>query len=101
MWIEGLILIALAALVAAANASTTMRLWASPMFETSQKVGQTIFIWLVPGGFLVSRYLLREPTARKSADPATPGEDLMADQASAYAESSHHGGGGFGGDGGS
>jgi hypothetical protein len=52
-------------IVVLANILTTHRLWASPLFETPQKIAQTILLWLVPGSVLIVRFFLREPRGRR------------------------------------
>jgi uncharacterized membrane protein YgcG len=47
-------------IVVLANILTTYRLWASPLFETPQKIAQTILVWLVPGSVVVVRFFLRD-----------------------------------------
>lgn len=51
------------------NASTTRRLWRSQMFERSQKIAQTVLVWMLPGSFLVVRHLLAEPRPASPGDP--------------------------------
>ena len=45
MGLGGALLLAVGLVVAFMNAVTTRRLWASTIFETSQKVAQTIIMW--------------------------------------------------------
>lgn len=71
MSIQGVGLAALAVALAVANAATVRSLWRSPLFEKSQKVAQSVLIWIVPGFLFVVRHLLHEPAgaAAHSDDP--------------------------------
>jgi hypothetical protein len=63
-------LIGAGVLVAIANVLTTRSLWVSPMFDRSQKIAQTVLMWLVPGAFVVTMVLLRDkPDRGDSSDP--------------------------------
>lgn len=41
--------------VAVANVRTMRPLWRSPALERSQKIAQTVLMWLVPGSYLAVR----------------------------------------------
>jgi hypothetical protein len=72
MSIQGIGLTALGVALAVANVVTVRSLWLSPIFEKSQKVAQSVLIWIVPGFFVVVRHLLREPSGTTgSVDPTT------------------------------
>ena len=45
------------------NVVTMRRLWRSVLFERSQKIAQTILLWLVPGSFTVVRHYMRPDVA--------------------------------------
>ena len=53
-----LMLLATAVVVATINLRTMRRLWASTVFERSQKIAQTVLLWMVPGSFFVVRHVL-------------------------------------------
>jgi hypothetical protein len=93
MSIQG-VLAVLAVALSVANVVTLRSLWLSPLFERSQKVAQSILIWIVPGAFVVVRYLLREPkAAAESADPTVHRESGYANDPSLYNHGDGHGGG--------
>jgi hypothetical protein len=46
------------------NFRVTGRLWRSNAFDSSQKVAQTVLIWLVPGSAFVVSHVLRESEPR-------------------------------------
>lgn len=48
-------LLTVVGVVAAINVSTMRRVWASAVFERSQKLAQTVVLWLVPGSFFLVR----------------------------------------------
>jgi hypothetical protein len=78
-------LIGLGAAVAVANALTTRALWSSPMFERSQKVAQTVLIWVVPGMFVFTRHLVRgDAGGVESGDPTVHREHGYADDPTAF-----------------
>jgi hypothetical protein len=52
----------------AANVGATRRIWISVELERSQKIAQTILVWLLPGAFLAIRYELDPPREPKD-DP--------------------------------
>jgi hypothetical protein len=54
------------------NVITLRRLWASPIFERSQKIAQTILIWLVPGSVIVVRATVDPPRDNDTDDPTIP-----------------------------
>jgi hypothetical protein len=59
-----------ASLLVALNAVVTRRLWQSPMYEQSQRIGQTLLLWLLPGTvFLVNWVLRGMPEKRPALDP--------------------------------
>ena len=70
-----------AGVLALLNAFTTRRLWISQEFERSQKVAQTILLWLVPGAFLVVRHLLRDSRPERTGDPTARPVDSAIDPA--------------------
>jgi hypothetical protein len=105
MGLGGALLVAVGVVVVFINAITTRRLWASAIFETSQKVAQTLLIWLVPGSVAVVWNILREPRLGNEEDSTAGGAALVVDWVlAAHANASHHGGAGGhhagGGDGG-
>jgi ABC-type nickel/cobalt efflux system permease component RcnA len=63
------------------NAVTTGRLWMSHEFERSQKLAQTILLWLVPGAFLIVRHLLRDSRRERTGDPTARPVDSTIDPA--------------------
>ena len=82
-----------------ANAVVGRRLWRSACFERSQKVAQTILMFLVPGAFVLVRLALRDPTLERAgempADPtASNGPGYIAEDVAGYAH--RHGGDGHG-----
>jgi hypothetical protein len=59
-----------ASLLAAWNAVVTRRLWQSPMYERSQRVAQTLLLWLLPGAAILVNWVLRGmPDKRPDLDP--------------------------------
>jgi hypothetical protein len=95
MGLGGALLIAVGGLVVFMNTVTTRRLWASPIFETSQKVAQTVLIWLVPGSMAVVWNILREPRPGNESDVTVGGAALVVDWVLAsQANAGHHGGAG-------
>lgn len=68
-------IIGAAVAAAIANGRTTRALWLSPVFERSQKIAQTVLIWLVPGMFVVTRYLVRGGAERAGASDPTVRRD--------------------------
>ena len=80
--------------VALANGLTMRSLWSSPMFERSQKIAQTVLIWLVPGMFIVTRHLIRAtPDRADSSDPTVSRQYGYADDPTVH----HYGHGDDGG----
>jgi hypothetical protein len=79
-----------------ANALTTRRLWSSAAFERSQKIAQTALIWLLPGAFAATRFLLAEPHREPPLDPTAGRGTFDVDDVPVHG----HGGGGGGGGGG-
>jgi hypothetical protein len=114
MTADGWVLWGVGLVVAAVNVATTRRLWASAMFERPQKIAQTVLLWLVPGSFLLVRYLLDDTVPkRRQSDSAHPTADagllqgVSNDWSSGpeahdawggghHGGSGHHGGGDFG-----
>lgn len=80
-----------AALLGVANAVVTRSLWASPLFERSQKVAQTILIWLVPLSFLVVRHLIDDTDRRDTTTDPTVNN---ANNVNYDLTGAHHGHGG-------
>jgi hypothetical protein len=80
--------------LAAMNAATTRRVWRSAAFDRSQKVAQTVLVWLLPGSFaLVGAVLserrpkeLRDPTVREAPEIDPTGIDVGN-----HHDSGHHG----------
>ena len=71
--------------VVVANALTTRSLWLSPMFERSQKVAQTVMIWLLPGTFIVTRHLVSGSVGSvESSDPTVNRQSGFADDPTVY-----------------
>jgi hypothetical protein len=60
-----------AAVVAILNLLTLKRLWASTSLERSQKVAQSVLLWLLPGSVWLVRYLLSDKRQERSDDPTT------------------------------
>lgn len=97
------------ALLAAVNAATTRRLWASKIFERPQKIAQTALLWLVPGSFLAVRHVLGEERGGHGVDGSeltAHGSETEYDHGAAGMVGGHHfwdswGGSGEGGEGGS
>ena len=61
--------VAVAAVLVTLNLLTLRRLWASPLFETSQKLAQSVLLWVVPGSVFVVRHLLADARSTRSDDP--------------------------------
>lgn len=59
-----------------ANLVTGRRLWANQTFERSQKIAQTIMMWLIPGSVIVVRYLLNPPP--EDTDDPTVSKDTTS-----------------------
>jgi hypothetical protein len=109
MGLVGALLLLAGGGIAIVNAWTTRWLWATPIFETPQKVAQTVLIWLIPGSAFLVLNVLREPRIGGRPDPTAAGgtfdaaDWLLLGQSG---ESGHHGNdggghhGGYGGDGG-
>ena len=70
----------LAIAVAVANAATGRALWRSQLFERSQKIAQTILMWLVPGTFVIVRFALRDSTLGHTARADTSDPTINRDQ---------------------
>jgi len=94
MSIFGIGVSVVATAIIVANILTSRSLWLSPMFETSQKIAQTVFIWILPGAFVAIRHLLHE-----SQDKPDPRDQTIHPDYS-YREDMGGGSHGHGGDGG-
>jgi hypothetical protein len=55
-------------LLAGLNLAATRRIWKSVQLERTQRIAQTVLVWLVPGAFLAVRYAL-DPPAEPTDDP--------------------------------
>jgi hypothetical protein len=73
MGLAGALLLVAGVVIAFANVVATRRLWASEIFERSQKVAQTVLMWLVPGSVIVVWNVLREPRMGNQPDPTAGG----------------------------
>jgi hypothetical protein len=93
MGLGGALLLAVGLVVAFMNAVTTRRLWASTIFETSQKVAQTIIMWLIPGSVMIVWNVLRESRIGSRSDQTTGGEAFMVTDWlwGSHGDGSHHG----------
>jgi hypothetical protein len=77
------LVIAGAAWIAVANLRTMRPLWTSPALERSQKIAQTILVWLVPGAYLVVRAAVLPQRPEPLSDPTisrNAGGDYTAGQ---------------------
>lgn len=97
------VLLALGAIIVFMNTVTTRRLWGSAIFERSQKIAQTVLIWIVPGSVIVVWNILREPRSDER-DSTVGGAAVVLDWLLvSQVGTGHHGaagGGAGGGDGG-
>jgi uncharacterized membrane protein YgcG len=96
MGLAGALLLVAGVVIAFANVVATRRLWASEIFERSQKVAQTVLMWLVPGSVIVVWNVLREPRMGNQPDPTAGGAAtfMVTDWLlGAPRDSGHHGGG--------
>jgi len=84
------LVIAGAAWVAVANLRTMRPLWTSPAVERSQKVAQTILMWVVPGAYLAVRAAVLPQRPEPFSDPTINNRNAGADDGGAL----HHGGDG-------
>lgn len=100
MWLLSAVFGALGAAILVANVVATKRVWASELFETSQKVAQTAFMWLVPGGVFVVWGVLREPRIGEQRDRAIAGVTFAVDWFVGTGDFAHDGGSGSHHDGG-
>jgi hypothetical protein len=80
------------------NLVTMRRLWASPLFERSQKIAQSVLLWLVPGSFVLVRHVLGDHRVGFSGDSVdatahNPGESGVGDSIATH--HSWDSGGGF------
>jgi len=94
------------AVSAVANLIVLRSLWVSPLYERSQKIMQTMLVWLVPGSAVFVWRLLRDPASAGGRGGLLLGDDApggmfdMGSFADGIAEGHHHhGGGDFGGGG--
>lgn len=55
-------------LLAGLDLAATRRIWTSAQLERTQKIAQTVLVWLVPGAFIAVRYAL-DPPAEPNDDP--------------------------------
>ena len=78
MWPETWLVLAIAVVIVVGNVATVSLIWASPLFETSQKVAQTVLVWVLPGSFLFVRYVLRESPGQTPRDPTGPAASLFS-----------------------
>jgi hypothetical protein len=77
--------------IVVANVRTLGPLWASPALERSQKVAQTILLWLVPGSYLAVRQAIMTPGAERRPEDATRGVFLGGTDDWDNARGAHHG----------
>jgi hypothetical protein len=57
--------------IAVANLRTMGPLWACEGLERSQKIAQTVLVWLLPGSFMVVRQIVRSSRGLPSPEDAT------------------------------
>jgi hypothetical protein len=87
------------------NVVATREVWRSPAFEPSQKIAQTVLVWLVPGSVAVVWYVLRERgfggggSALSSVDASVAAWLSGGGRSDASAGSWHHAGSGHHGGG--
>jgi len=62
-------------ILAIGNVVVTKRLWRSAMFERSQKIAQTVLLWVFPGGAIVVNWFLREPPTQEAESDPTYSND--------------------------
>jgi hypothetical protein len=95
---------AIALVVLVANVATMRRLWASQIYERSQKTAQTVLVWVAPGTVFLVRHLLAERQGGRSVDPLDPTAGGASHGYDEVGGVGHHcwnsGGGGFGDGGG-
>ena len=100
----GALLVCAGVVLAFVNAVATRRLWASPIFETPQKIAQTVLLWVLPGTVVVVWSVLREPRLAGQADATGGGAAFTITDALLSSAAEHHhsgsGGGHHPGDGG-
>jgi hypothetical protein len=90
-----------AAALAAANVVTMKRLWASQIFERSQKIAQSVLLWLIPGSFALVRHALEDHLpGRAMVGSDSPSGDGRWSDAEGPIGGHGHGGGDLGGGGG-
>jgi hypothetical protein len=76
-----------------ANVVATKRVWASDLFETSQKIAQTALMWLVPGSVFIVWGVLREPRVGHRRDPPIAGVTFVVDWFVGTGDFAHDAGG--------
>ena len=59
--------------VVVANLRTQGPLWACPGLERSQKIAQTVILWLIPGSYLLVRQTVLSAEASSPADATSGG----------------------------
>src|SRR5687768_12302437 len=74
---------------AVVNVATMRRLWRSVLFERSQKITQTVLLWLIPGSFIAVRYVLAEPQPPRSIDSTADGPDTASVDSTDIVHSHH------------
>jgi hypothetical protein len=79
-------------ILAIGNAVVTARLWRSPMWERSQQIAQTFFLWILPGGAIIVNWFVREPTRKEPQSDPTYSNDGATD----YGYAASHGNPPFG-----
>ncbi|HTA18717.1 MAG TPA: hypothetical protein VK989_05470 [Polyangia bacterium] len=77
--------------IAVANIRTLGPLWASPALERSQKIVQTILMWLVPGSYLAVRQAVMTPGAERRPEDVTRGVFLGSVDDWDASRGAHHG----------
>ena len=100
VWLLRAVFGALGAAVLFANLVATRLVWRSELFETSQKVAQTVFLWLVPGGVFLVWGVLRESKPGPQRDRAIAGVTFAVDWFVGTGDFSHDSGSGGHHDGG-
>jgi hypothetical protein len=93
VWLLRAVFGVLGAALLLANVVATKWVWASNLFETPQKVAQTAFLWLVPGGVFVVWGVLREPKLGGQRDRAIAGVTFVVDWFVGTGDSAHDGSG--------
>jgi hypothetical protein len=93
VWLLRAVFGLLGATLLLANVVATKRVWASDLFERSQKTAQTILLWLVPGFVFVVWGVLRERRAGQQSDLAAGGWTFFVDGIAGTGDFATHGGG--------